>query len=113
MFKLAYPVLLNLFVTSASGEHQLSLLSQQKAVIYRIVGKQEVMTRSDLLESPVHRPSSAQNRWQALMICADFLAGANLENGNHDVLLTSLRRFFAFLSAAHQQQFLRDIRRSA
>jgi len=47
------------------------------------------------------------------MICADFLAGANLENGNTDVLLTSLRRFFAFLSAAHQQQFLRDIRRSA
>ena len=47
------------------------------------------------------------------MICADFLAGANLENGNSDVLLTSLRRFFAFLSAAHQQQYLRDIGRSA
>jgi hypothetical protein len=45
--------------------------------------------------------------------CADFLAEANLENGNADVLLTSLRRSFAFLSAAHQQQFLRDIRRSA
>jgi len=39
--------------------------------------------------------------------------GANLENGNTDVLLASLRRCFAFLSAAHQQQFLRDIRQSA
>jgi hypothetical protein len=47
------------------------------------------------------------------MICADFLAGANLENGDTDVLLTSLRRFFAFLSAVHQQQILLDIRRSA
>jgi hypothetical protein len=47
------------------------------------------------------------------MICADFLAGANLENGNADVLLTSLRRCFAFLPASQQQQFLREIRRSA
>jgi len=47
------------------------------------------------------------------MICADFLAGANLENGNADVLLTSLQRSFAFLPAAHHQQFLRDIRPSA
>jgi len=30
------------------------------------------------------------------MICADFLAGANLENGNSDVLLPSLQRSFAF-----------------
>jgi len=28
------------------------------------------------------------------MICADFLAGANLENGNSHVLLQSILRFF-------------------
>src|SRR2546426_4148190 len=31
------------------------------------------------------------------MICADFLAGANLDNGNPDVLSHSVSRFFKFL----------------
>ena len=31
------------------------------------------------------------------MICADFLAGANLENGNSEVLLQLVVRFFKFL----------------
>jgi hypothetical protein len=31
------------------------------------------------------------------MICADFLAGANLDNGNPEVLLNSMTRFFKFL----------------
>jgi hypothetical protein len=46
------------------------------------------------------------------MICADFLAGANLENGNADVLLMSLERFFKFLSSHQQQRFL-EMRLSA
>jgi hypothetical protein len=32
------------------------------------------------------------------MICADFLAGANLHNGNPEMLLYSMTRFFKFLS---------------
>jgi hypothetical protein len=47
------------------------------------------------------------------MICADFLAGANLENGSSDALLTSVQRLFGFLPASQQQQFLNEIRRSA
>src|SRR5439155_22074347 len=31
------------------------------------------------------------------MICADFLAGANLDNGNPDLLLNSISHFFKFL----------------
>ena len=40
------------------------------------------------------------------MICADFLAGANLENGNPDVLLQTLVRYFQFLPAEQQRAFL-------
>jgi len=40
------------------------------------------------------------------MICADFLAGANLENGNPQVLLESVARFFNFLPHEEQQEFL-------
>jgi hypothetical protein len=40
------------------------------------------------------------------MICADFLAGANLENGNPEMLLYSMTRFFRFLPGEQQQAFL-------
>src|SRR5713101_8069862 len=40
------------------------------------------------------------------MICADFLAGANLENGNPKALLFSLCRLYEFLSPTQRQEFL-------
>jgi hypothetical protein len=40
------------------------------------------------------------------MICADFLAGASLENGNPDVLLQSALRFFKFLPGEERKAFL-------
>ncbi len=49
------------------------------------------------------------------MICADFLAGARLDNGDPGQLLLSMCRYFAFLPAEQQQRFLAEIemRRSA
>jgi len=40
------------------------------------------------------------------MICADFLAGANLENGNSHVLLQSIVRFFKFLPGEDRKTFV-------
>jgi len=40
------------------------------------------------------------------MICADFLAGANLENGNPDALMQSVARVFKFLPRSQRQAFL-------
>ena len=40
------------------------------------------------------------------MICADFLAGANLDNGNPEILLHSIRQFFKFLPGEQRQAFL-------
>ena len=45
------------------------------------------------------------------MICADFLAGANLDNGDPETLLFSMTRFFRFLPQQQQQAFLQQIRR--
>ena len=42
------------------------------------------------------------------MICADFLAGAHLENGDPRILLFSMLRLFRFLPAAQKQEFLQD-----
>ena len=43
------------------------------------------------------------------MICADFLAGANLDNHNPETLLFSMTRFFKFLPRQQQRAFLQDI----
>jgi len=47
------------------------------------------------------------------MICADFLAGAQLECGNPKVLLLSLLRLFDFLPAVQKQEFLRQVTEAA
>ena len=41
------------------------------------------------------------------MICADFLAGANLDNGDPETLLFSMTRFFRFLPEQQRQAFLK------
>jgi hypothetical protein len=43
------------------------------------------------------------------MICADFLAGANLDNGDPETLLFSMKRFFGLLPEGQKQAFLETI----
>ncbi len=47
------------------------------------------------------------------MICADFLAGANLENDNPDALLQSALRFFQFLPGEQRKVFLDSVTEQA
>jgi len=47
------------------------------------------------------------------MICADFLAGANLENDDPTVLLQSISRFFKFLPGDQRQAFLHEVAEKA
>jgi hypothetical protein len=43
------------------------------------------------------------------MICADFLAGANLDHGSQETLLFSMTRFYRFLPRHQQEAFLLEI----
>ena len=43
------------------------------------------------------------------MICADFLAGANLDNGDSETLLFSATRFFNFLPDEQRRLFLQGV----
>ena len=43
------------------------------------------------------------------MICADFLAGANLDNGDPQLLLHSIRRFYKFLPSDQREEFLSQV----
>ena len=47
------------------------------------------------------------------MICADFLAGANVDHGDPEMLLFSMKRFFKFLPEEQQQAFLGDLSEKA
>ncbi len=43
------------------------------------------------------------------MICADFLAGAHLEDGNPEILLQSIQQFFKFLPGEQKHAFLEQV----
>ena len=47
------------------------------------------------------------------MICADFLAGANLDRGDPDMLLFSMTRFLRFLPEEQRRAFLVDLSQTA
>ena len=47
------------------------------------------------------------------MICADFLAGANLDNGDPETLLFSMTKFFRFLHEEYRQAFLEGVTEKA
>jgi hypothetical protein len=47
------------------------------------------------------------------MVCADFLAGANLDNGDPGTLLFSMTRFFKFLPEEQRQAFLVGVSQTA
>ena len=47
------------------------------------------------------------------MICADFLAGANLDNGDPETMLFSMTRFFRLLPGEHKQAFLEALSEKA
>ena len=59
------------------------------------------------LETAAQMLGSDRSRGYCLeMICADFLAGANLDNGDPETLLFSMTRFFKFLPREQRQAFL-------
>jgi len=47
------------------------------------------------------------------MICADFLAGAHLDNGDPEILLNSIARYYKFLPGEQKQMFLENLREKA
>ncbi len=88
--------------------------SEPSELIYFKLYKSQVPVIEQALETAARMLGSDKSRGYCLeMICADFLAGANLENDSPEALLTSVRRFFAFLPRPQQEEFLGELRRSA
>jgi hypothetical protein len=76
-------------------------------IIYFKLYKSQIPVIEQALETAALMLGSDKSRGYCLeMICADFLAGANLENSNPELLLASLRRFARFLPPPQKQEFV-------
>src|SRR5438094_3701906 len=75
-------------------------------MIYFKLYKSQIPVIEQALETAALMLGSDRSRGYCLeMICADFLAGANLDSGDPDVLLRALSRFFEFLPGEQRQAF--------
>jgi hypothetical protein len=76
-------------------------------IIYFKLYNTQIPVVEQALEAAALMLGSDKSRGYCLeMICADFLAGANLDNGNPEILLSSMIRCFEFLPEVQRQQFL-------
>src|SRR5271167_3500424 len=79
-------------------------------IVYFKLYKSQITVVEQAIETAALMLGSDKSRGYCLeMICADFLAGANLENENPDVLLQSALRFFKFLPGEERRTFLHHI----
>ena len=76
-------------------------------IIYFKLYKSQIPVIEQAIETAALMLGTDKSRGYCLeMICADFLAGANLDNGNPEILLSSMTRYFKFLPGEQRQQFL-------
>jgi hypothetical protein len=81
--------------------------SEPWELVYFKFYKSQIAVIDKALETAALMLGSDRSRGYCLeMICADFLAGANLDNGDPETLLFSMNRFFRFLPDPQKQAFL-------
>ena len=83
-------------------------------LIYFKVYKSQIPVIEQAIETAALMLGTDKSRGYCLeMICADFLAGAHLDNGNPEILLNSISRYYRFLPGEQQQAFLESLREKA
>ncbi len=83
-------------------------------IVYFKLYKSQISVVEQAIETGALMLGSDKSRGYCLeMICADFLAGANLENENSGILLQSALRFFKFLPGQEKQTFLHYVTEKA
>jgi hypothetical protein len=81
-------------------------------IIYFKLYKSQIPLIEQAIETAALMLGTNKSRGYCLeMICANFLAGANLDNRNPEVPLQSISRFFKFLPGEQRQAFAAQIER--
>jgi hypothetical protein len=79
-------------------------------IIYFKLYKSQLPVIEQALETAALMLGSDRSRGYCLeMICADFLAGANLETGDTKALRLALDRLFGLLPSPEKEQFLESV----
>ena len=79
-------------------------------IVYFKLYKSQIPVLEQAIETAALMLGTDKSRGYCLeMICADFLAGANLETENPEILLQSALRFFRFLPGEERQMFLHHV----
>ena len=88
--------------------------TEPSELIYFKVYKSQIPVIEQAIETAAGMLGTDKSRGYCLeMICADFLAGAHLDNGNPEILLNSISRYYKFLPSEQQQTFLENLREKA
>jgi len=88
--------------------------TEPSELMYFKVYKSQMPVIEQALDTAALMLGSDKSRGYCLeMICADFLAGAHVENGDPKILLCSMLRLFDFLPAAVRQEFLQQVTEAA
>ena len=88
--------------------------SEPSELIYFKVYKSQAPVIEQAIDTAALMLGSDKARGYCLeMICADFLAGAHVENGNPKVLLCSVLRLFRFLPEVQKEEFLAEVTEAA
>ena len=86
--------------------------SEPSELIYFKVYKSQIPVIEQAIESASLMLGSDKSRGYCLeMICADFLAGANLDHAQPEQLLRSALHFFKFLPGEQQHSFLESVQK--
>jgi hypothetical protein len=88
--------------------------SEPSELMYFKIYKSQMPVIEQALDTAALMLGTDKSRGYCLeMICADFLAGAHLENGNSKVLLCSMVRLFSLLPEPQKAEFLAEVMRAA
>jgi hypothetical protein len=83
-------------------------------LIYFKIYKSQILVIEHAIETAALMLGSDKSRGYCLeMICADFLAGAHLDDGNPEILVHSLWRYYQCLPTEQKQLFLSHITQKA
>ena len=84
--------------------------SEPSELIYFKVYKSQIPVIEQAIEVAALMLGSDKSRGYCLeMICADFLAGADVEEGDPEILLRSISRYYKFLPDQQRALFISEV----
>jgi hypothetical protein len=88
--------------------------SEPWEIVYFKLYKTQIPVFEQAIETAALMLGTGKSRGYCLeMICADFLAGANLDNEDPTALRQSMSQFFKFLPRDQRQAFLHEVTEKA